>query len=69
MYQPRTEVVPHRIDDAQFASHENIHLKLELEEKLGLLYTAFLIPAKVFIESLTKTTCALELSSWGKKKS
>lgn len=45
-----------------------LKLLIQLEEPLGLFYTAFLILAKVFIESLTKTTCALELSSWGKKK-
>lgn len=67
MYQPRTEGCPHSIDSARFASHENIYLKLEMKEKLGLFNAAFLIPAKVFIESLTKTICALELSSWKKK--
>ena len=39
-----------------------------MKEKLDLFNAAFLIPAKVFIESLTKTICALELSSWKKKK-
>ena len=68
MYPPRTEGCPHCIDSARFALHENIYLKLEVKEKLGLFNAAFLIPAKVFIESLTKTICALELSSWKKKK-
>ena len=68
MHQPRTEGCPHSIDSARFASLENIYLKLEMKEKLGLFNAVFLIPAKVFIESLTKTICALELSSWKKKK-
>ena len=68
MYPPRTEGCPHSIDSARFALHENIYLKLEVKEKLGLFNAAFLIPAKVFIDSLTKTICALELSSWKKKK-
>lgn len=67
MHQPRTEGCPHSIDSARFASLENIYLKLEMKEKLGLFNAVFLIPAKVFIESLTKTICALELSSWKKK--
>lgn len=63
MYQQRTEVVSLSHYYVLFSSHENVHLELNLEETPGLFYTTILIPAEVFIESLTKTTYALGLSS------
>lgn len=68
MYQQRTEVVSLSHYYVLFSSHENVHLELNLEETPGLFYTTILIPAEVFIESLSKTTYALGLSSWKKKK-
>lgn len=68
VYQLKAEGVPHSTECARFSSYENIHLKLDLEEPLGLLYVILLIPARVFIESLTKTFMLLNFSSWKKKR-
>lgn len=63
VYQRKAEGVPQSTECARFSSSGNIHLKLDLEEPLGLLYVALLIPARVFIESLPKTFMPLNFSS------